>query len=145
MILESTSKTQLFFKGSLDKPPPILVSADGSLEEDEMMNKKPLWKILKEFTKNHQFARPSTNDVFFEKNSRHVNRGTDCSGCEASSEEVVLQPLRQQEQPVIHRGLILSDNGAVKDPEHRDHLHQGYNTAICGRWRQLALWMKSHA
>lgn len=76
MILESTSKTDLSFKGSLDKPP-ILVSADGSLEEDEIMNKRPLWKILKEFTNNHQFARPSTNDVFFVLDSHHVNRGTD--------------------------------------------------------------------
>lgn len=35
-------------KESLDKPPPILISVNGSLEEDEIMNKRPLRKILKE-------------------------------------------------------------------------------------------------
>lgn len=32
---------------------------------------------------------------------------------------------------MIHRGLVLSGNGVVKDPEDRDYLRGGYNTAIC--------------
>ncbi|OJJ89327.1 uncharacterized protein ASPGLDRAFT_1489893 [Aspergillus glaucus CBS 516.65] len=123
---------EFVFKGSLDKPPPILISADGSLEEDEIMNKRPLRKILKEITKNHQFARPIVNDVLFENDFHHINKGADCGGCEASSEKkLVPRPLCQQQQPVIYQGLILSGNGVVKDPAHRDHLHRDYNTAIC--------------
>lgn len=119
-------------KESLDKPPPILISVNGSLEEDEIMNKRPLRKILKETTKNHQFARPSVNDVLFENNFHHINKGADCGGCEASSgKKLVPRPLRQKQQPVIHQGLILSGNGVVKDPAYRDHLHRDYNTAIC--------------
>lgn len=97
-----------------------------------MMNERPLRKILKEITKNHQFAWSSANDILFEEDFHHVNKGSDCSGCVASSEKkVVSQPVHQQQQPVIHQGLILSGNGVFKDPERWDHLRWGYNTAIC--------------
>jgi len=119
-------------KGSLDKPPSILVSADGSLEEDEMMKRKPLRKTLREITKITEFARPSIDDVLFDQGFHHINKGADCSECEASSEKkLVPRPVRQHQQPVVHRGLILSGSGVIKNSEDRDHLRRGYNNAIC--------------
>jgi nucleoside phosphorylase len=119
-------------KGSLDKPPPILISADGLLEENEMMDRSELTKILKDITKQHRFARPNTPDILFDPNFNHVFKGDDCAGCEASSEKkTVSRAVRHHTQPVVHRGLILSGSGVVKNPKDRDRLCQKYNDAIC--------------
>jgi nucleoside phosphorylase len=119
-------------KGSLDKPPPILVSADGSLEDDEMMSRRPLRKILRNITKQRGYAQPNSGDVLFDQTFHHVNKGDDCSGCEASSEKkVVPRAERELGQLVVHRGLILSGSGVVKNPEDRDRLRRGHDDAIC--------------
>src|SRR5436190_22471587 len=77
-------------KGSLDKPHPILISADGSLEEDEIMSRSPLRKILKSITNQPGYERPTTKDVLFDSTFHHVNKGGDCSACEASSEKMLV-------------------------------------------------------
>ncbi|EEU38844.1 uncharacterized protein NECHADRAFT_11175, partial [Fusarium vanettenii 77-13-4] len=121
-------------KGSLDKPPPLLISADGSLEEDEMMNKSRLRRILKNITKQPRYARPNTDDVLFDPTFHHVNKGEDCSGCEASGEKKVTPRAEREErpgQPVVHRGLILSGSGVVKNPGDRDRLRRDCDDAIC--------------
>jgi nucleoside phosphorylase len=121
-------------KGSLDKPPSILISADGSLEEDEMMRRSPLRKILRHITKQPGYARPNSGDVLFDKTFHHANKGDDCSGCEESSEKKVVPRVERDEksgQPVVHRGLILSGGGVVKNPEDRDRLRRGHDDAIC--------------
>lgn len=121
---------EFVLKGCLDKPPFILISADGKLEEDEMMDKRPLRKILRKLTKAPGFARPGSDDILFDPDFGHINKGGDCSECEASSEkEIVLRPSRAHQRPIVHRGLILSGN--VKHPEAREHLRRGYNDAIC--------------
>ncbi|KAB8255441.1 hypothetical protein BDV32DRAFT_130723 [Aspergillus pseudonomiae] len=119
-------------KGCLNKPPPILISADGSLQEDEMMERHPLKKILQKITSFPKFGRPDTDDILFDVNFHHINKGSDCKVCEASSEKkVVLRSPRPDHQPIIHRGLILSGNGVVKDSQRRDRLRRRYNDAIC--------------
>lgn len=119
-------------KGCLSKPPPILIGADGSLMEDEMMERSPLKRILGKITKIPRFSRPNTDDTLFHEDFHHVNKGSDCSGCEASSgKKVVSRPRRPYQQPVVHRGLILSGNGVVKNPQERDQLRRDYKDAIC--------------
>ncbi|KAF5855181.1 hypothetical protein ETB97_009747, partial [Aspergillus alliaceus] len=119
-------------KGYLNKPPPILISADGSLQEDELMEKHPLKKILRKITKIPKFARPRTDDILFDINFHHINEGSDCSECVASSERrILLRSPRSDHQPIIHRGLILSGNGVVKNPQGRDELRRGYSNAVC--------------
>ncbi|KAM0425053.1 hypothetical protein ACHAPT_009612 [Fusarium lateritium] len=121
-------------KGSLDKPPSLLISADGSLEEDEMMNRSRLRRILKDITKQPGYARPNKGDVLFDATFHHVNKGDDCSGCEASSEMKIVPRAERDKrprQPVVHRGLILSGGGVVKNPGDRDRLCRGRDDAIC--------------
>jgi nucleoside phosphorylase len=121
-------------KGSLDKPHPILISADGSLEEDEMMGRSPLRKILKSITNKPGFGRPNTDDVLYDPDFHHVNTGGDCSGCETSAKKKIVYRTargKTSKQPVVHRGLILSGSGVVKNPEDRDRLRRGHNKAIC--------------
>jgi nucleoside phosphorylase len=126
------SDGKFVLKGSLDKPPPILVSADGSLEEDEMMRRRPLRKILRNITKQPEYTRPNSDDTLFDPTFHHVNRGGDCSGCEESHEKkVVPRADREPGQPVVHRGLILSGSGVVKDTKDRDRLRRGHDDAIC--------------
>jgi nucleoside phosphorylase len=121
-------------KGSLDKPPSILISADGSLEEDEMMNRSPLRRILRDITNRRGYARPKSGDDLFDQTFHHVNKGDDCSGCNASSEKKVVPRAERDKrpgQPVVHRGLILSGGGVVKNPKDRDRLPHGHDDAIC--------------
>ncbi|RYP43345.1 hypothetical protein DL768_009979 [Monosporascus sp. mg162] len=44
---------------------------------------------------------------------------------------VVVRPERDKPGSVVHRGLILSGGGVVKNPEDRDHLRRGHDDAIC--------------
>lgn len=121
-------------KGSLNTPPRILISADGSLEEDEIMEKKPLRKTLRHITKQLRYKRPSSSDVLFEPTFHHVRKGSDCGECETSSEKRVVTRSKRDVaigQSVVHRGLILSGSGVVKNPEDRDRLRRGYEDAIC--------------
>lgn len=121
-------------KGTLNKPPPILLNADGSLEEDELMDDSPVSTILGDITKQRGFARPTCDDVLFDPAFRHVGSGPDCNQCKLSdNKEIVLRPEREEgrERPVVHRGLILSGGGVVKTPEDRDRLRRDQTDAIC--------------
>ncbi|KAE8361663.1 hypothetical protein BDV27DRAFT_166730 [Aspergillus caelatus] len=119
-------------KGSLNKPPSILISADGSLEEDEMMDRSPLRKILRSITKKPGFERPDTGDNLFREDFHHVEKGRDCTECLApGTAKLVLRPTRRRKDPVVHRGLILSGSGVVKNPQDRYRLCRNYNNAIC--------------
>lgn len=120
-------------KGTLNKPPPILINADGALEEDEMMDESLLWEVLEDITKRRGYARPDSDDVLFDPTFHHVNNGDDCSGCETSNKKIVSRPEREANcgQPVVHRGLILSGGGVVKNPKDRDRLCRGQKDAIC--------------
>ncbi|KAL4736602.1 hypothetical protein BDV11DRAFT_207472 [Aspergillus similis] len=118
-------------KGCLNKPPPILTSADKWLEREELKKKNPLRGALKRITSDSRFARPSSPDILFDDKFHHLNNGSDCSACEAAEERLIVsRPARLDKQPVIHRGLILSGNGVVKNPRDRDHLRR-YADAIC--------------
>ncbi|KAL4981366.1 hypothetical protein BDW68DRAFT_183564 [Aspergillus falconensis] len=120
-------------KGCLNKPPRILVSADGALLQDQLMTKRPLRKTLRKITAaNPRFMRPDTDDILYDQGFHHVNTGSDCSGCTAASErKVIIRHPRQDQQPVIHRGLILSGNGVIKNPSDRNLLQRDLKDAIC--------------
>ena len=119
-------------KGSLNKPPSILISADGSLEEDEMMDRSPLRKVLRSITKKSGFKRPDTANNLFKEDFHHIRNGRDCTECLASgTAKLVLRPTRCRKDPVVHRGLILSGSGVVKNPQDRYRLCRNYSNAIC--------------
>ncbi|KAJ4251405.1 hypothetical protein NW762_011387 [Fusarium torreyae] len=118
-------------KGWLDKPPGILVSADGSLEEDEEMDESPLRAILASITIKKGYARPTSADVLFEASFQHVNKGEDCSGCEASIEKKIEGRRPRDENVKVHRGLILSGGGVIKNAIDRSELRRGNDNAIC--------------
>lgn len=117
-------------KGSLNKPHPILMSADGALQEDEIMKKRRLHKILKKITDKPGFARPHSDDILFDEMYQHIG-GDDCAECLKSAKSQVIERDMKPSEPVVHRGLILSGGGVVKSPEDRRRLRRGHTDAIC--------------
>jgi nucleoside phosphorylase len=121
-------------KGVLNKPPRILTSAIRALEGDELRNKSPIRRILKSIIRQKDmFRRPESEDILFDSTFPHVQKGSDCSACQASEDKrVVPRPPRQRpNEPVTHRGLILSGGGVIKNPTDREQLRRGYESAIC--------------
>ncbi|KAL3449175.1 nucleoside phosphorylase domain-containing protein [Aspergillus insuetus] len=66
-------------KGCLNKPPRILISADGKLQEDEMMERHPLRKTLGKLTNIPMFKRPVTEDILFDESFHHIKKGSSCN------------------------------------------------------------------
>ncbi|KAJ6003139.1 purine and uridine phosphorylase [Penicillium sp. IBT 35674x] len=119
-------------KGCLNKPPPILTSADKWLEREELKNKQnPLQKTLRRIAEIPKFSRPGTADILFGDSFHHINKGANCDACEALEEKIVVsRTTRPNQQPIVHRGLILSGNGVIKNPQDRESLRR-YTDAIC--------------
>jgi hypothetical protein len=69
-------------KGCLNKPPSILLSADGHLVEDEIMNRSPLETILQHITNEWGFKSPDIEDILFDQNFSHTSQEKDCCNCE---------------------------------------------------------------
>ncbi|KXJ95087.1 nucleoside phosphorylase domain-containing protein [Microdochium bolleyi] len=121
-------------KGTLNKPPRVLPSALRSLEGDELRGRFPIRKILRHIIRqNDMFRRPESEDILFSDTFSHVEKGQDCSACLTSDDqEIVHRHARQlPTQPLTHRGLILSGGGVVKNPEDREKLTRGHQSAIC--------------
>ncbi|PYH49351.1 putative wd40 protein [Aspergillus saccharolyticus JOP 1030-1] len=119
-------------KGCLNKPPRILISADGKLQEDEMMEKHSLRRALRKLTNRPMFKRPVAEDILFDENFLHVVKGSSCSECNDSSAKMAVhRPQRPDDNPIVHRGLILSGDGVIKSSEYRKRLQQDYPEALC--------------
>ncbi|PYH42237.1 purine and uridine phosphorylase [Aspergillus saccharolyticus JOP 1030-1] len=121
-------------KGSLNKPHPILVSADGALLEEEIMGRRPLCRVLRELMRRPGYGQPDLEDVLYDSAFHHVNKGENCRACEVADErKVVARPVRpgKRKYPVVHRGLILSGGGVVSNLQDRDRLRRGFDEAIC--------------
>ncbi|KAK8013076.1 hypothetical protein PG991_010451 [Apiospora marii] len=123
-------------KGTMDKPPPILISAIRSLEVDEFRNKTPIRKILGRLIRQQStFARPETDDVLYDEAFPHTEQASDCGACQLASDVKVVdrspRSTATRDQPYIHRGLILSGSGVIKNPEDRERLRRGFQDAIC--------------
>ena len=126
---ESDSKS---LKGVLNKPHPILLSADSLVQRDEIRDRSQLTTNLNSIIRNvDKYKHPGTADVLYDPTFRHVEKGKDCTACEKSSAKKIVERNGEREMPKVHRGLILSGNGVVKDPDERDHLCRGYGKALC--------------
>ncbi|GKZ55290.1 hypothetical protein AnigIFM49718_011652 [Aspergillus niger] len=125
-------QNKFVLKGCANKPPPILISADRSLQEDELMQRSPLRDILNEIMKYPGYERPRSDDVLYEDSFTHVKKALDCTVCEQSDlKKHVIRVPRLSFQPVVHRGLILSGNGIINNARDREKLQHGHDNAIC--------------
>ncbi|KAL3440258.1 hypothetical protein BJX65DRAFT_300609 [Aspergillus insuetus] len=118
MFISNSASITTFASVSVPKdgypgiPPPILISADGFLQEAELMRLHPLERAMRKLTNITMFKRPKAEDMLFDENFHHIHKGSDCSGYNSSGQkEAVSRPPRRDNRPYVHRGLILSGNG----------------------------------
>lgn len=117
-------------RGSLDKPPPVLLGAMQDIKSNSDLRRSKMRKILDEMaTKlpNQQFARPSTEDRLFETECQHALEEA-CDRCNLHKE--IRRIARTDEfgqpdtTPAIHYGLIASGNKVIASAAERERLQQ---------------------
>ncbi|EXL66214.1 hypothetical protein FOPG_17596 [Fusarium oxysporum f. sp. conglutinans race 2 54008] len=115
-------------KGSLDKPPPVLLHALASLQaEHEIALSKVPGLLQAMLQANPGMTRPKTdftyqgaaNDRLFDSKHYHVG-GSNCAKCDSAWE--VERDQRESTEPEIHYGIIASGNKLIKDAATRDSL-----------------------
>jgi nucleoside phosphorylase len=115
-------------KGSLDKPPAVLLHALASLQAEHefepskvpgilqaMLDAKP---TMKEPDSDYTYQSVE-NDRLFESQHEHVG-GSNCDKCDLAWE--VTRKQRASTKPKIHYGVIASGNKLIKDAPTRDSL-----------------------
>ncbi|KAM0347231.1 hypothetical protein ACHAP4_011438, partial [Fusarium culmorum] len=117
-------------KGSLDKPPPVLLHALASLQAEHEIEPSKVPDLLKAMLEaNPGMRRPRTdftyqgaeNDRLFDPKHDHVG-GSSCDKCDSAWE--VGRDQRESSDPEIHYGIIASGNELIKDAATRDSLFE---------------------
>lgn len=128
-------------KGSLSKPPPVLLSALAALQAEHEIGSSripgllaAMWKanpqMKKTGAKGQGFVyQGAENDRLFSPNYHHSG-GRNCDGCSSSHE--IKRDQRDTADPKIHYGIIASGNTLVKDAVARERIVQSVGDAcIC--------------
>ncbi|KAL7763957.1 hypothetical protein ACKLNR_005102 [Fusarium oxysporum f. sp. zingiberi] len=115
-------------KGSLDKPPSVLLHALASLQAEHEIGPSKVPDLLQAMLEaNPGMRRPKTdftyqgaaNDRLFDSKHDHVG-DSNCDRCDAAWE--VKRDRRESSDPEIHYGIIASGNKLIKDAATRDSL-----------------------
>ncbi|EXK79482.1 hypothetical protein FOQG_15910 [Fusarium oxysporum f. sp. raphani 54005] len=115
-------------KGSLDKPPLVLLSALGRLQAQHERAPSKVPELLQKMLEaNPYMKRPkkaftyqgAENDRLFQSQHDHIC-GNNCDKCDSSWE--VKRDRRESTDPEIHYGVIASGNTLIKDAATRDSL-----------------------
>ncbi|RKK81967.1 hypothetical protein BFJ68_g17582 [Fusarium oxysporum] len=117
-------------KGSLDKPPPVLLHALSNLQaEHEIAGSnvpnvlRGMWEANPRMSsqRNGYTYQGAENDRLFESHRDHVG-GSTCDKCDSAWE--VKRGRRESTDPEIHYGIIASGNKLIKDAATRDSLSE---------------------
>jgi hypothetical protein len=93
-------------KGVLNKPHPVLQSADIHVEMDETEDTSQLPTNLRFIIeKSQRYKHPGIADVLYDPTFRHVEKGRNCTACEKSSEKKIVERKEGRDGPKVHRGL----------------------------------------
>ncbi|SCV61403.1 related to RSA4-WD-repeat protein required for maturation and efficient intra-nuclear transport [Fusarium fujikuroi] len=115
-------------KGSLDKPPPVLLHALASLQAEHEIEPSKVPDLLQAMLEaNPGMTRPkrdftyqgAENDRLFDSKHDHVG-GNNCNKCNSTWE--VKRDQRESPDPEIHYGIIASGNKLIKDAATRDSI-----------------------
>ncbi|PCD20333.1 hypothetical protein AU210_016200 [Fusarium oxysporum f. sp. radicis-cucumerinum] len=115
-------------KGSLDKPPSVLLHALASLQAEHEIAPSKVPDLLQAILEaNPGMTRPkrdftyqgAENDRLFDSKHDHVG-GSNCDKCDSTWE--VKRDRRESSDPEIHYGIIASGNKLIKDAATRDSL-----------------------
>jgi nucleoside phosphorylase len=117
--------------GSLDAPPPILLTALNKLNALHERKGHQIASSVEGMVHNNprlkrKYQRPEPNtDVLYKATFVHADASEECQvSCNAGTPEVIARDTRDAEQddPVIHYGLIASADRLMKDARVRDLL-----------------------
>ncbi|KAH7148140.1 hypothetical protein DER46DRAFT_651274 [Fusarium sp. MPI-SDFR-AT-0072] len=117
-------------KGSLDKPPLVLLHALASLQAEHEIAPSKMPDLLQAMWEaNPSMKRPKSdytyqgteNDRLFKSQHDHAG-GSNCDKCDPSWE--VTRKQRESTEPEIHYGVIASGNKLIKDAATRDSLSE---------------------
>lgn len=108
--------------GSLNRPPPVLLSAVSQMRSDHIVNGLEIQATISSKLERHgdmkeHFSRPE-RDWLFNAAYKHCTDAPDCSACDQT--QLVDRLPRRSHEPHIHYGLIASGNQVIKDAETRD-------------------------
>ncbi|ETS77442.1 hypothetical protein PFICI_11316 [Pestalotiopsis fici W106-1] len=115
-------------KGSLDRPPLVLLNALASLQAEHEFEPSKVPDLLRAMLEaKPSMRRPKSdytyqgaeNDRLFESQHDHIG-GSNCDKCDPTWE--VKRDPRESTEPEIHYGIIASGNKLVKDAATRDGL-----------------------
>lgn len=123
--------------GCLNKPPACLITAVNSLATDHRRGKGKLMEILCHMVRKNEstqrnFPQPDPEtDKLYSDNFSHVGPpGSDCSRCDKSPDQSVVERKDVRSDPLIHYGTIASGNLVVRDISIRKRIRQKLN-ALC--------------
>ncbi|KAJ9238315.1 hypothetical protein DTO169E5_4859 [Paecilomyces variotii] len=121
-------------KGSLNSPPPALLTAVSSMR-GVMLTDDPRYPGYMEKTINRTeqlrkiFSRPDPrSDRLFKINNDHTASATDCNWSSVEREEI--RPERGENDPLPHYGIIASGDADIKRGSTREQLRQE-TRALC--------------
>jgi len=113
--------------GMLKQPPQVLLRALNHLQANHLIEESQMSKFLKEMQaklghKASNFARPKQQDQLYYAGYNHITQTPTCELCDDTA--TVSRTPREDEEPVIHYGLIASGNLVIKHSHIRDWLGQ---------------------
>jgi len=115
--------------GSLNAPPSILGTAVNKMRSALDIGKSRIQSCLSSLSYLNMFDRRCAGpDILFESSYKHVE-GPTCHQC--LEHKVVPRPRRENEEIVIHFGLIASGNQVMKDGMERDSLSAELGGVLC--------------
>ncbi|KAL3492781.1 nucleoside phosphorylase domain-containing protein [Aspergillus germanicus] len=111
--------------GSLNKPPPSLLTALAELQSRHLAGESRIAHILETATQDPKLSlllrRPdSQRDLLFEADYDHARNGESCDQCD--TRRLVQRKERSSEAPTVHYGLIASGNQVMKHGRTRDRV-----------------------
>ncbi|KAI9040622.1 uncharacterized protein KD926_007838 [Aspergillus affinis] len=125
---KTVSQGQFVRTGSLNKPPPVLLTALSTLQANHLVAGSRIPDLLREMVIKYPLMREKITyigkdqDRLFESSYKHETLEKTCNLCDIR--KMVQRPARATPGPVIHYGLIASGNQIMKDSAMRDHWAQ---------------------
>ena len=115
--------------GSLNAPPPILLSAVAKMRANHFRQRNNLPKHVSRLSHIPDFTRASAGpDILFRATYKHVG-GRTCKMCSAD-QRVARQP-PERENVVIHYGTIASGNQVMRDGTSRNIVSEELGGVLC--------------
>jgi nucleoside phosphorylase len=125
---KTVAEGKLTRTGVLNKPPLAVLKAVSRLQMEYEFGRSKIPQYLSDtfqrhtdpnFRLNYSYQ-GAENDILYEAKSTHVGHGG--TGQDCDGHRIVPRPLRENNDPVVHYGIIASGNQVMKDAETRDRI-----------------------